>query len=240
MEPPSSDAVHRVLSSVATITVSIFGGGLAGYALLRQRPKSAATAFAHLPSLWAVRTGAFATVFEGGKVVSEIGRSACEEQYASTLPVQNGSTAREFEMFIASKTHKYTGAVVDSVFAGGLAGVLGSKMNVQTMFNEGGKVMRMSSANKLTVPFIVGAGAALGAGAGVLAAAALYVEDLAAEEMAQQELMEPAAFTAEQKAARNQNFASAVGLDLLESADEVDETMKELEALREELRGKPP
>ena len=150
--PPSP--LLSLASSLATIAVATFGGGLAGYSLLRSKTKTKGkakalgkTAFGHLPSQWAVRCGAFAAVYEGGKVCGAVGREALTDSYQTTL---QGNQLEDFRLFRASALGRGGGVLVDTGFAGGMAGVLGSSVGVNAMFMEGGKVLRMSSKNVLS------------------------------------------------------------------------------------------
>ncbi|GMI41841.1 hypothetical protein TeGR_g14274 [Tetraparma gracilis] len=223
------------MASVATICVASFGGFIAGTALMRGKGGSSAKHvrnFRHLPSQWAVRCGSFATVFEGGKVMSGLGREALVAAYEAELDDSDDSFLHS--SFLHSPTYKYVSVVSDGAFAGGLAGVLGSQLSYQTAFTEGGKVMQVATRTQLSPLFMVSVGALFGVVAGAVQAASVYLEDeLEKERELERELEDAVPVLSEEEVKQRMGEVQlSVSRAMLEDADDAKEVEAEIRKLR--------
>ena len=149
--PPPSFIANELISTLTTISLAAFGGGLVGLSILRKRPPQAQPALRHLPLQWAVRCGAFATVFCAGKATSELARDRLYEAYPPPS-----------SLFLAPLNK-----VFDATAGGVLAGSLGSSVG-GSVVRDGAKLLKVGAAEGLTVGFMMSRGATFGVVAGLV------------------------------------------------------------------------
>lgn len=80
-------------------------------------------------------------------------------------------TPKEYEHAV-----RVSGKLIDSGFAGGMAGMVGANIG-RTMFADGGKLMRVGSVNKLSLGFMVSRGIFCGLIAGAVEVAVEEIEE---------------------------------------------------------------